>query len=96
MTNKEAIKKLKEQQAEFNENYVDFAGVNEAYDLAIKALEERPQGEWIKEPSATFRCSECNNRIPIKYDEINEHMAKITKPRFCDNCGADMRKGGAE
>ena len=41
MTNKEAIKKLKEQQAEFNENYVDFAGVNEAYDLAIKALEEK-------------------------------------------------------
>lgn len=40
MTNKEAIKKLKEQQAEFNENYVDFAGVNTAYDLAIKALED--------------------------------------------------------
>ena len=39
MTNKEAIKILKEQQAEFNDEYIDYGGVNEAYNLAIEALE---------------------------------------------------------
>lgn len=47
MDNKEAIKKLKEQQAEFNDTYVDFAGTNEAYNLAIKALEEKEADRWI-------------------------------------------------
>lgn len=57
MDNKEAIKKLKEQQAEFNDTYVDFAGINEAYNLAIKALEERPQGEWRDNLIEIFRQS---------------------------------------
>ena len=62
MTNEEAIKKLKQAQAEYNDNYVDYCGMNEAYNLAIKALNcqeslekkieflmnERPQGEWVK------------------------------------------------
>jgi len=43
MTNEEAIKeaitKLKQQQAEYNDTYVDFAGVNDAYNLAIRSLE---------------------------------------------------------
>lgn len=63
---------------------------NSGYATA-KAEFERPQGEWIKETNATFRCSACNHRIPFEYDEINEHMVKIIKPRFCENCGADMR-----
>lgn len=39
MTNEEAIKKLKEQQNEFNEHYIDYAGINEAYNMAIRSLE---------------------------------------------------------
>ena len=38
-TIEEAIKKLEEQQAEYNDRYVDFAGVNDAYNLAIRSLE---------------------------------------------------------
>lgn len=45
MTNKEAIKRLKEVQAEFNENWVDYGGINEAFKKAYRALEERPQEE---------------------------------------------------
>ena len=40
MTNKDAIKILQEQQAKFNDEYIDYGGVNEAYKLAIKALED--------------------------------------------------------
>ena len=39
MTEDEAIKRLKEQQNEFNENWVDYAGINEAYNMAIRSLE---------------------------------------------------------
>ena len=58
----------------------------QALDLAIKALEERPQGEWIEfeyETSGGYRCSNCEN-------------IEVYTPNFCPNCGADMRKGGAE
>ena len=60
MDNKEVIKKLKEQQAEFNENYVDFAGVNAAYDLAIKALEEKEADRWIP----------VSERLPDEYEVL--------------------------
>lgn len=39
MTREEAIKKLREQQNEFNEHCIDYAGINEAYNMAIKSLE---------------------------------------------------------
>lgn len=44
MDNKEAIKRLKEVQAEFNENWVDFGGINEAFKKAYQALEEQSRG----------------------------------------------------
>ena len=47
MTNEETIKRLKEVQAEFNENWVDYGGINKAFEKAYKALEERPQGEYV-------------------------------------------------
>lgn len=48
MTNEETIKRLKQVQAEFNENWVDYGGVNQAFENAYKALEERSQGEQIR------------------------------------------------
>ena len=43
MTNEEAIRILKQQQAEFNDEWVDFSGVNAAYNLAIEALQKEEQ-----------------------------------------------------
>lgn len=89
MTNEEAIKKLKEQQAEFNDTYVDFAGINEAYNLAIKALEARPQGEWINHRNDYGHniadCSLCGKTMQW-HDEDKDGI-----PRYCWYCGADMR-----
>ena len=41
MTNKEAIKILYNQRNKFMDEWVDFGGVNEAYNMAIQALEEK-------------------------------------------------------
>ena len=38
MTREEAMRKLQKQKAEYLEEWVDFSGVAEAYDMAIEAL----------------------------------------------------------
>ena len=59
---------------------------NEALDLAIKALEARPQGEWIQKEdtpaSVYYCCSNCG-------------MEDIPITPFCPWCGAKM-KGSTE
>ncbi len=62
-----------------------------ALDIAIKALEDRPHGEWIVDEDAfskEFRkCSNCNEDA-----EWLEGGGQFL-PNFCPNCGADMRGG---
>ena len=82
MTNEEAIKRLKQVQAEFNENWVDYGGINEAFEKAYQALEERLQGEWIwlgdnPNPDHKWSCNQCGRGV------------KETE-NFCPHCGADM------
>ena len=49
------------------------------------AIEERPQGEWIKigELGLAYKCNKC--------EEVS-----VTPENFCPNCGADMQKGDAD
>ena len=50
MTSQEAIRILDEQRNKFMDEYVDYGGVNEAYNMAIQAL---------KEQEAVVRCKDC-------------------------------------
>lgn len=60
---------------------LDKIKVQESIDLAIKALEERPQGEWIADDAwGNCHCSKCG--------EENNHM-----PKYCEKCGAKMKNG---
>lgn len=83
MTNEEAIKRLKEVQAEFNENWVDYGGINEAFEKAYRALAEGPQGKWIfhkdYNESCRYGCNQCGNLTNIPGN-------------FCPNCGAKMER----
>ena len=79
MTNKEAIEILAYIKEEFGPVY------QEAFDLAIKALEDRPIGHWgVKvnnlNKDRTIHCSICDYNFPSWQD----------KPNFCPNCGARM------
>ena len=77
MTNKEAISNL-------NQIYGFVSSeIQQSLDLAIKALEERPQGEWnyfAEEMGGIRMTGECPN---CKQRRIIDN--------FCSNCGADMR-----
>ena len=81
MDNKEAIEKLKE--------ILFMTGYKEALDLAIKALEARPQGEW-EEPF------EMNGKTYHKCNHCHISSQLILIDNFCPNCGAKMQKGGAK
>lgn len=50
MTREEAIRKLQKQKAEYLEEWVDYSGVAEAYDMAIEALEQ-----------PIIRCKDCKH-----------------------------------
>lgn len=61
MTNKEAIRRIKEHKIIHSLNEPRAVLINEALDLAIKALEERPQGEWIS----------VKKRLPEELEPVN-------------------------
>lgn len=85
MTYEEAIKYLIAPISTSTEPSTEYLKQKEAYDLAIKTLAERPQGEWIKigDIGLAYTCNKCG--------EVN-----VIPTNFCPNCGADMMKGGAE
>lgn len=97
MTNKEAIvilKPLFDQCKGINGclGYIEhyFSKDEEtALDLAIKALEERPHGEWIYHDKLNkYYCKDCGLFEPFTKEEIEEG---VKLPNFCEQCGADMR-----
>lgn len=78
MTNNEAIKNLEAIKKQFNKY-----GFTHAIDIAIKALEDRPQGEWLPNYTSQFRdpgrqCSLCGKVV-----EFSEN--------YCPKCGAYMK-----
>lgn len=85
MTNKEAIERLKWVEKRISD--ITYSPESfEALEIAIKALEERPQGEWVEKEetpaSVSYYCSNCE-------------CAGLGVENFCSWCGADMR-GGVE
>lgn len=87
MTSKEAIELLK--RATMFEPTLENRDYPKAFDLAIKALQERPHGEWIKNEGKDLRdcfytCSKCGRNINVICGETLDDYP------FC-HCGADMR-----
>lgn len=52
----------------------------------------RPQGAWIAGENGNIKCNQCGAEIRYSYLIGN----KPDFPKFCCDCGADMRKGGVE
>ena len=86
MSNEEVIEVLKG--IVFNGFDRTTAKERQALHLAIKALEEKTQGEWIDYSEEGFvECPFCHKATTCE-DNIDEL-------HYCWNCGAKM-KGGAE
>lgn len=83
MTNEEAIKYLIQPFATSTKLYNEYLKQKEAYELAIKALEERPTGKWIvyKDNYGNDKpvCSCC-------------HKEQVGYANYCSYCGRRMRE----
>lgn len=84
------------------EYYGEKLGCKTEFDLAIKALEDRPTGKWdmisLLDGYANLRCSECGQSTRLVRDSKNEFCCiKEVRDKIvaCPYCGADM-KGGRE
>lgn len=86
MTKEEALRLLKTQR-------IDGDDLHEAFDMAIKALEERKVGKWIEKDGwdgdVYYNCSACGESwITIEGTPWDNGM------NYCPHCGAKME--GAE
>ena len=52
-----------------------------------EAIKSRPQGEWIEGKNGNIKCNRCGAEIRYTYLANN----KSDFPKFCCDCGADMR-----
>ena len=103
MTNKEAIGELQDiyKEIDYGRDFFIFTGDRkmEALDLAIKALKEFKQGEWIMQrhdlDGCFYTCSNCGRmiRVSLFIDDTEDNETLADYP-YC-HCGAKM-KGGAE
>ena len=62
MKREEAIKKLQKQKAEYLEEWVDYSGVAEAFDMAIEALQFMEHFDLLKEYQSlqeVVQCKDC-------------------------------------
>lgn len=66
---------------------IQHIGLKEALDRVTDAEPERKTGKWWH-CEGTLTCSECGAEI---YDDIMEYLGDDV-PRFCPDCGADMRE----
>lgn len=90
MTNEEAKRKIENQKLQFLEEYIDYGGISEAYDMAIQSLEKQiPKkptphkvdveeikigGTFWGKGTTVYRCPNCDRLITRAY-------------KHCMNCG---------
>lgn len=103
MTREEAIQRLKEYSQYAYGIYHNEQKDEEAFDMAIEALKDRPKGEWIPCTKGGLPLTELSRREGQKWygykcskcNFIYKGNA-LTESPFCQNCGADMRGGDDE
>lgn len=86
MTSNEAIDCLNGTKLYLKAEHID----TKAIDMAIEALQDRPQGEWIDKGQYAV-CSNCGADSGTQFDGVQPVPRKTS---FCPNCGAKMCKGG--
>jgi len=91
MTNQEAIRILNEQRNKFMDEWVDFGGVNEAYDMAITLLKE--QESVVPKYNARtnwYECGDCHYSMTSGMHCKGE-LIPAYKVGFCAKCGKAVR-----
>ena len=84
MTNQEAVRILDEQRRRFMDEYVDFGGVNEAYNMAIDLLKK-------KEPQKVInRYAKWNSVLMGNCPKCNAVLHEFDNAKACGVCGQQV------
>lgn len=89
MTREEAIKKLQKQKAEYLEEWVDYSGIAEAFDMAIEALsrEQKKYDAICKELCELKNDLNLPIEVAMAYEKSINVVRKYAKmSSLCDNC----------
>lgn len=92
---KEVIKRLRWQQESYNKNYIDYLDINEAYNIAIKKLEDldsQNNFRWVKkgEIFPIYYCPNCGKEALGRMPSIDNF--EYVKSPFCPFCGVRLGK----
>lgn len=79
MTNQEAIRILDEQRNKFMDEWVDFGGVNEAYNMAIQALKEHEAKQYNSHEVACIIADLFGDPCACNFNDIDTWL-----PYKCD------------
>lgn len=82
MTREEAIYRLRN--CAWLGTHKDREETEQAVEVAIKALQDRPQGKWKAKSFHEFFCDNCGFSFDMMKCDFLENM------KFCPNCGARM------
>lgn len=91
MTNKEAIRILNEQRNKFMDEWVDYGGINEAYNMAIQVLKEQEAIEPDVDSEGTCTCGNCGENVGW-YPVGSKEPIRLCK--FCSECGREVKWNG--
>ena len=91
MTNQEAVRILDEQRNKFMDEWVDFGGVNEAYNIAIQVLKEQ-EAVVPKYNARTnwYECGACHYSMTSGMHCRGE-LIPAYKVGFCAKCGKEVK-----
>ena len=86
MTNQEVIRILNKQRNEFMDKWVDFGGVNEAYNIAIQALKEHEAVKPVrdKKTGRVWLCGNCGSYVGFEDHDENDPNEF---DKYCRACG---------
>lgn len=89
MTNQEAIRILNEQRNKFMDEWVDYCGINEAYNMAIQALKEQEAVRPEISETATYHNGITSFHRIYSCGSCNEKISGDAS--FCQNCGKAVK-----
>lgn len=87
----EAIRKLQEQKAEYLDNWVDYSGVAEAYDMAIEALRREisrnPIVNFVADSDGARRLNDGWTEDSYLCPACHAYFGEVYDQGYCCRCG---------
>ena len=94
MKREEAIRKLQKQKAEYLDEWVDYSGVAEAFDMAIKALQreipKNPIVNYVVDSDGARRLNNFWTEDSLLCPVCHTYFGAFIEEGYCQECGQKL------